>query len=142
MPTLIWAKAGLTAPNITPDRVKQVDMIPYFEAGQAFAVLKGNPAGITTELDLCGKKAGAETGTTEIQYLEGTDLGEELARRGPLPMRETIDIMLQALDGLAAAHAMGIIHRDLKPSNLFLVDDRFTDVKLLDCSSRIIPARP
>jgi polar amino acid transport system substrate-binding protein len=60
--------------NITTDRVKAVDMIPYFQAGQAFAVLKGNPAAIAAELDLCGKKVGAETATTEIQYLEGTDL--------------------------------------------------------------------
>lgn len=60
--------------NITTDRVKQVDMIPYFQAGQAFAVAKGNPQGIATELDVCGKKVGAETATTEIQYLEGTDL--------------------------------------------------------------------
>jgi polar amino acid transport system substrate-binding protein len=60
--------------NITADRIKAVDMIPYFQAGQAFAVNKGNPAGIAAELDLCGKKVGAETATTEIQYLEGTDL--------------------------------------------------------------------
>src|SRR5512140_3744961 len=60
--------------NITTDRVAQVDMLPYFQAGQAFAVAKGNPLGIATELDVCGKKAGAETSTTEIQYLEGTDL--------------------------------------------------------------------
>jgi polar amino acid transport system substrate-binding protein len=60
--------------NITEDRVASVDMLPYFQAGQAFAVAKGNPQGINTELDVCGKKVGAETSTTEIQYLEGTDL--------------------------------------------------------------------
>jgi polar amino acid transport system substrate-binding protein len=66
---IIWSDQ-----NITPDRTKQVDMLPYFQAGQAFAVLKGNPEAIAAELDLCGKKVGAETATTEIQYLEGTDL--------------------------------------------------------------------
>lgn len=58
--------------NITTDRVKQVDMIPYFEAGQAFVVAKGNPAGLMTTMDLCGKKVAAETGTTEVDYLDGT----------------------------------------------------------------------
>jgi polar amino acid transport system substrate-binding protein len=58
--------------NITSDRVKQVDMIPYFQAGQAFVVAKGNPAGLNTTLDLCGKKVAAETGTTEVDYLDGT----------------------------------------------------------------------
>jgi ABC-type amino acid transport/signal transduction systems, periplasmic component/domain len=64
----------VSAQNITGTRLGQVDMIPYFQAGQAFAVAKGNPAAINTELDLCGKKVGAETSTTEVQYLEGTDL--------------------------------------------------------------------
>lgn len=62
----------VSAQNITSDRVKQVDMIPYFQAGQSFVVAKGNPAGIKTEDDLCGKSVAAETGTTEIDYLKGT----------------------------------------------------------------------
>jgi polar amino acid transport system substrate-binding protein len=62
----------VSAQNITTDRVAQVDMIPYFQAGQSFVVAKGNPAGIKTEDDLCGKSVAAETGTTEIDYLKGT----------------------------------------------------------------------
>jgi polar amino acid transport system substrate-binding protein len=62
----------VSAQNITADRLGQVNMIPYFQAGQAFVVAKGNPAGIHTELDLCGKKAAAETGTTEVDYVNGT----------------------------------------------------------------------
>lgn len=58
--------------NITADRVTKVDMIPYFQAGQAFVVAKGNPAGLNTTMDLCGKKIAAETGTTEVDYLDGT----------------------------------------------------------------------
>jgi polar amino acid transport system substrate-binding protein len=62
----------ISAQNITSDRVKQVDMIPYFNAGQSFVVAKGNPKGITTTLGLCGLTIGAETGTTEVNYLQGT----------------------------------------------------------------------
>ncbi len=58
--------------NITAERVKQVDMIPYFQAGQSFVVAVGNPAGIKTTDDLCGKKVGAETGTTEVDYMTKT----------------------------------------------------------------------
>lgn len=58
--------------NITAERTKQVDMIPYFKAGQSFVVAKGNPKAINTVDDLCGKSVGAETGTTEVQYLNGT----------------------------------------------------------------------
>ena len=58
--------------NITADRLAAVDMIPYFQAGQSFVVAKGNPKAINTLNDLCGKAVGAETGTTEVQYLNGT----------------------------------------------------------------------
>ncbi len=63
----------ISAQNITPDRVKQVSMIPYFEAGQSIVVAKGNPNNITQPLDLCGLSAAAESGTTEAQYLNGTE---------------------------------------------------------------------
>ncbi len=62
----------ISAQNITTARVKQVDMIPYFQAGQSFVVAKGNPKNITSTTDLCGKTIAAETGTTEINYLQGT----------------------------------------------------------------------
>ena len=76
--TIIAALTGgkcdiiISAQNITSDRVKQVDMIPYFQAGQSFVVAKGNPKNITTQNDLCGKTIAAETGTTEVDYLNGT----------------------------------------------------------------------
>lgn len=76
--TIIAAVTGgkcdiiVSAQNITSERVAQVDMIPYFQAGQSFVVAKGNPAGIHAESDLCGKSIAAETGTTEVDYLNGT----------------------------------------------------------------------
>jgi polar amino acid transport system substrate-binding protein len=76
--TIIAAVTGgkcdiiISAQNITAERTKQVDMIPFFQAGQSFVVAKGNPAGIKAEGDLCGKSIAAETGTTEVHYLNGT----------------------------------------------------------------------
>ena len=46
-------------------------MIPYFQAGQSFVVAKGNPKAINTTDDLCGKSVAAETGTTEVDYVNG-----------------------------------------------------------------------
>jgi polar amino acid transport system substrate-binding protein len=76
--TIIAAVTGgkcdivVSAQNITPDRQKQVDMVAYFQAGQSFVVAKGNPKSINTTDDLCGKAIAAETGTTEVDYLNGT----------------------------------------------------------------------
>jgi polar amino acid transport system substrate-binding protein len=47
-------------------------MIPYFQAGQAFLVQKGNPANIQVAQDLCGKKVAVEAGTTMLDYLSAT----------------------------------------------------------------------
>jgi serine/threonine protein kinase len=38
----------------------------------------------------------------------------------PLPLELGLDLVCQAAEGLAAAHAQGIIHRDIKPDNLLL----------------------
>jgi len=69
-----------------------------------------------------------------MEHLDGVDLAEILATRGPLPVVEVIDDIAQACVGLAEAHAAGIVHRDLKPSNLFLVQqtDGSTRIKILD----------
>ena len=62
----------ISAQNVTADRQKQVSMIPYFQAGQSFVVAKGNPDKISGPMDLCGKGAAAESGTTEADFLQGT----------------------------------------------------------------------
>ena len=54
------------------------------------------------------------------EYLEGTELLQEIKKRGALPIQEAVDYVLQASIAIADAHALGIVHRDLKPSNLFL----------------------
>jgi len=75
--TIIAALAGdkcdiiISAQDINAGRLKEVDMIPYFNSGQAFVVAKGNPSGIKATTDLCGKSVGVENGTTEADHLNG-----------------------------------------------------------------------
>jgi serine/threonine-protein kinase len=54
-----------------------------------------------------------------MELLEGEDLGE-VVNRGPLPVEDAVEYLLQACEAIAEAHARGIVHRDLKPRNLFL----------------------
>ncbi|PKN50042.1 MAG: serine/threonine protein kinase, partial [Deltaproteobacteria bacterium HGW-Deltaproteobacteria-20] len=69
-----------------------------------------------------------------MEYLQGEDLSEVIAKRGALGVREAVDYVLQACEAIAEAHALGIIHRDLKPANLFLTRraDGSPLVKVLD----------
>ncbi len=66
-------------------------------------------------------------------FLEGMTLHERIRTRGRLKPEEIAPIVVDLLDGLAAAHHAGIVHRDLKPANVFLVTSRGGDeVKILD----------
>lgn len=69
-----------------------------------------------------------------MEYLEGNDLAEVLVQRGRLPLAEAANLLLQACEGIAEAHASRIVHRDLKPANIFLARQRdgIPIVKVLD----------
>jgi serine/threonine-protein kinase len=58
-----------------------------------------------------------------MPYLEGEPLSEHESRRGPFPVSEGIQILVQVCYGLGHAHELQIIHRDLKPENVMLVPD-------------------
>jgi serine/threonine protein kinase/tetratricopeptide (TPR) repeat protein len=64
-----------------------------------------------------------------MEYVEGETLAARLAR-GPLKVREAVDIAQQVADALDEAHGRGIIHRDIKSANLMLT--RRGLVKVLD----------
>ncbi|MBI4702345.1 MAG: protein kinase [Deltaproteobacteria bacterium] len=69
-----------------------------------------------------------------MEYLSGSDLRQHLRVRAPLPVPEAVDLLLQACDAIAYAHALGVVHRDLKPANLFVTTrpDGSVHVKVLD----------
>jgi serine/threonine protein kinase len=73
-----------------------------------------------------------------FELLDGWDLKELANREGPLALPRVVDLICQALDGLAAAHAKGVVHRDIKPANVFVSKEHGPNgddadfVKLLD----------
>jgi serine/threonine protein kinase len=65
-----------------------------------------------------------------MEFVEGRDLSAIIKERGPLPITESVDYILQAARGLAYAHDEGVVHRDIKPANLLL--DLRGSIKILD----------
>jgi serine/threonine-protein kinase len=59
-----------------------------------------------------------------MELLVGEDLNDVIKKRGPLPLSEAVDYVIQACRGVGAAHRRDIVHRDLKPANLFLTKRR------------------
>lgn len=67
------------------------------------------------------------------EFVEGQTLGDVLASNGPLDAELVIEIGLQCLSALGAAHARGVIHRDVKLANVMLrYDGDRPSVRLLD----------
>jgi polar amino acid transport system substrate-binding protein len=57
--------AIISGMSATPDRASQVSFIEYFQAGTSILVPKGNPKGISSMADLCGKTVTVQAATTQ-----------------------------------------------------------------------------
>ncbi|HYN23973.1 MAG TPA: protein kinase [Pyrinomonadaceae bacterium] len=73
------------------------------------------------------------------EYVGGETLRECL-RRERFTVSETLDIAMQIVAALEAAHQAGIVHRDVKPENVILRKDGL--VKLLDFGIAKLAERP
>ena len=77
-----------------------------------------------------------------MEFLEGRGVGDVVHADGPMSLPMAVDVVLQACDAMADAHARGIIHRDLKPNNLVLTrrSDGSPFVKVLDFGLATAPS--
>ena len=71
----------------------------------------------------------AESHFIAMEFIDGITLRERLSK-GPLALKEAIEIAIQVGLAIESAHATGIVHRDIKPENIMVRPDGY--VKVLD----------
>jgi serine/threonine-protein kinase len=65
-----------------------------------------------------------------LEYVEGRNLRDYVARRGPPDLPLALSVMRQVASALQRAGELGIVHRDIKPENILLT--RKGEVKVAD----------
>jgi len=65
-----------------------------------------------------------------MEYIHGETIEELIEKRGRLPIKETVEIVIKTLETLQFAHNKKIFHRDIKPSNVMI--DKSGNIKIID----------
>ena len=64
-----------------------------------------------------------------MDYYQGETLKKKI-ERGPLKIKEAINIAIQVASGLASAHEAKMVHRDIKPANIMITSKNI--IKIVD----------
>ena len=128
----IWkGKPGNASINIPPD--VQMQIASAVERTEGYRDLK---AGEYAKLSQMEDKALSGI-PVWVRYMNRllieVTYPELCPKSGPLKPRDAIEVVLQTLAGLEAAHKKGLIHRDIKPANIMVLNEGpEVQVKILD----------
>jgi serine/threonine protein kinase len=135
--TIIGSRVAIKV--LQPRYANERDMVERF-VQEARTVSDFGSAGVPRCFDFGYLKDGRPYAVME--FLDGENLADHLARVGQLSINKVADILMQVSDVLGKAHEVGIVHRDIKPDNLFLINDDVGTVKVLDFGVAKLLATP
>ena len=96
------------------------DALRRFKA-EAVAIARLNHPGIAKIFELFQH---GDQWLMAIEFVQGETLEQLVGRSGPVPVDQSVGLVMQALDALDHAHRMSVVHRDLKPANLMVAGSR------------------
>ena len=102
----------------------------YLEARAAASL---NHPNVVRIYDICNEK---DTHYMVMEYVQGEDLYELVTANGAVPIKDAIQYVAQAAEGLSHAHQRELVHRDIKPANLLKTEQG--DVKILDLGLALV----
>lgn len=82
--------------NDTPERQETLSFVNYTHGGFAVLVPEGNPKGVTTQLDLCGKTVAVQKATVQGDLLRAMDCGGDPVTVMELPLDTDAQTALRA----------------------------------------------
>jgi serine/threonine-protein kinase len=116
---------------LSPDLAEKDHVIERFER-EAQSATRIESDHVVNVFDLGSLKDGRPYIVMEL--LAGDDLAKRLELTGPMKEGVAANYAVQALQGLADAHAAGVLHRDIKPDNIVLTQSKRGEevVKIVD----------
>ncbi len=134
-------------------------MHPHLAADQAFIEMLGDEARLAARLHHHNVVPVVDLGTDHgvpfvaMEYVEGCSLSALLARTRERPAPLIVPILIDALEGLHAAHvleddegnSLRLVHRDVSPQNVLVGTDgtaRLIDFGIAKAEARVTSTRP
>ena len=102
--------------KVLPQRLADTPGLRQRLEGEAKAISSLNHPHICTLYDI-GRQGDIDY--LVMEFLEGDTLAERIAGQ-PMALDDLLDLAVQIVDALEAAHAQGIVHRDIKPGNIMV----------------------
>lgn len=76
-----------------------------------------------------------------MEFVEGGELSRVIKKRGPLPVKEVVDLALKIARGLDYIHHHGLVHADFKLENV-RVNEKMNTVKITDLDHSMLLQEP